>query len=162
MIVRLPQSQLPGSRWFAWLRNATLRVGLLTGIYFSIVLAGWMVVANRVPWSAHFAGLRNLGAALLMGMLMLIPVLRFLRSPGRLFASGLVAWAVLTWTYLMLGLYFERLYSRMGPLQVFMLGAVVYGSAAVVAWVASMVLAARHHHHHHHHHTAAVSRRRLY
>ncbi|MBI3668182.1 MAG: hypothetical protein HY237_00130 [Acidobacteria bacterium] len=161
MIARLPQSQLPGSRWLAWLRNATLRVGLLTGIYLSIVLAAWMLIANRVPWSAKFAHARNLGAAAVMAVLMLIPVLRFLRSPARLFASGVVGWAVLSWTYVMLGLYFERLYSRKGPLHVFMLGAVVYGSAAVVAWVASMVLAARRHHHHHHQ-SVAVSRRRMY
>jgi hypothetical protein len=155
---RVPQSQLPGARWFRWLHNATLRVGLLTGIYLSIVFAGWLIVANRVPWSAKFAGIRNLGTAAAIAGLMLIPVLRFLRSSARLFASGVVGWAVLTWTYVMLGLYFERLFSRKGPLHVFMLGAVVYGSCAVIAWVASMLLAVRHHHGHPQ--TVAVSRRR--
>ncbi len=149
------EPQLPGSRWFRWLRNATLRIGLLTGIYLSIVLGGWLVVANRVPWSANFAGLRNRGAAGLTLLLMLIPVVRFLRQPARLFASGIVGWAILTWTYFVMGMFFERLFTRMRPGQLFMLGAVVYGFFGVVTWVVSLVLAARHH-------RLAPSRRRTY
>ncbi len=148
-------SQLPGSRWFAWLRNSTLRVGVLTGIYLSVVLGGWLVIANRTPWSASVAGIRNTGAAGLTLLLMLIPVLRFLRRPGRLFASGILAWTLFTCTYLGLGLFFDRLFSRMAPLQVFMLGAIVYAFFAVISWVVSLVLAARHH-------PLSVSRRRTY
>jgi len=140
----MPSSLPPGSRWFFWLRDATLRVGILTGVYLSAVLVTWLVVANRIPWSANFALARN-AAATAMGLLvMLIPVACFLRSPRRLFASGLTAWAVLTFTYLVLGIFFQRLHTRMGPFHLFMLGSAVYGSSAVLAWVCSLVLAARH------------------
>lgn len=147
--------QLPGSRWFAWLRNAALRVGVLTGVYLSVVLAAWLVIANRVPWSVNFAGIRNTAAEGLMALLMLIPVGRFLKSPARLFVSGVTASAVLTLSYLALGLSFQRLYSRMGPFHVFMLGAVVYGVLAVIAWVTQMVWTARQQ-------PLAASRRRIY
>ena len=45
--------QLPGMRWFLWLRIASLRIGILTGIYLSCVFVAWLVVANRVrrSWS---------------------------------------------------------------------------------------------------------------
>ncbi len=150
-----PQPQLPGSRWFTRLRNPAVRIGVLTGLYLSIVLAGWLVIANRASWSPNVAGLRNAVAVALTGLVMLIPVLRFCRAPAQLIVSGLTAWAVLTGTYLVLGLLFERLFSRMGPLQVFMVGAAVYGICAVVAWVMSLVLATRHG-------PLAISRRRPY
>ncbi len=140
----MPVSQLPGQRWFLWLRNPALRLGVMTGIYLSAVLAAWLVVANRVPWSAKFADIRNILAAALGALLMLIPIVRFLRNPARLFASGLAGWSVLTCTYWILGLFYERLYSRMTPFRVFILGAVVYGCGAVISWVAMLVLMARH------------------
>lgn len=147
--------QLPGSRWFTWLRDATLRIGVLTGVYLSVILLAWLLIANRVPWSANFAELRNAAAIALALAVMLIPVWRFLRSPARLFIAGLAGWLVLTLTYLVLGLFFQRLHSRMGPFHWFMLGAVVYAVVAVVAWVVSLVWAARHG-------PMAVPRRRLY
>ncbi len=139
----MPPEHLPGSPWFAWVRNLTLRIGVLTGVSLSAVLGTWLVVANRVRWSANFAEIRNEGAAALTLLLMLIPIGRFLRSPARLFISGLTAWGVLTFTYLAMGLYFQGLYSRMGPLHIFMLGAAVYGVLAVVTWVIQMVWTVR-------------------
>ncbi len=56
MIARLPQSQLPGSRWLAWLRNATLRVGLLTGIYLSIVCSEEIPKFDAAAFPAAAAG----------------------------------------------------------------------------------------------------------
>ncbi len=147
--------QLPGSRWFAWLRNLALRVGVLTGVYLSIVLAAWLIIANRIPWSANFAWTRNAIAEVLVALLVLVPVGRFLKSPAQLFVSGVTAWFVLTLTYAGMGLYFQRLYSRRGPFHVFMLGAVAYGVVAVVAWVIHMVWTARHH-------PMGVSRRRTH
>ena len=140
----MPSPQLPGSRWLFWMRSVTLRIGVLSGVYLSVVLVGWLVVANRVPWSADFALVRNATAAALGLLLMLIPIVRFLRTPGRLFTSGVTAWGVLTVTYSVMGLFFERLHTRMGPFQLFILGAAAYGFASVMAWVCSLVLAARH------------------
>ena len=151
----MPPAQLPGSRWFAWLRNLALRVGVLTGVYLSVVLAAWLIIANLIPWSANFAGTRNTAAEALLALLMLIPVVRFLKSPARLFVSGVTAWIVLTLTYLGMGLYFQRLFSRWGPFLVFMVGTVAYGVVAVLTWVIHMLWTVRHH-------PIAVSRRRIH
>ncbi len=151
----MPLPQPPAPRPLPWLRSPILRTGLITGLFLSAVLGTWLVVANRVPSSANFAGLRNTAAAALTGLLMLIPIVRFLRSPGRLLLAGLTGWAMLTCTYLIMGIGFERLYSRMGPFHVFMLGAIVYGCFAVITWVSSLVLAARHQ-------PIAAARRRSY
>ncbi len=148
----MPVSQQPGLRWS---RSPVLRTGAVTGICLSAVLTAWLIVANHVPRSAEFAGMRNSAAAALVVLLMLIPVGRFLRSPGRLFSAGLTGWAVLTSTYLLLGLYFERLYSRVTPFHLFILGAVVYGFFAVISWVTTLMFAVRHQ-------PLAVTRRRTY
>ncbi len=151
MIVR----PLPGSRWFLWLRNRAVRVGVLTGIYLSAVLVTWLLIANRIPAFDGFAGIRNFGAAVAALLLMMIPVATFLKSPPRLLLCGLVAWVVLSLIYLGACQYFTRLDSRLGSFHLFILGAVFYGLAAVGCWVASLILAARHH-------PLAVSRRRPY
>ena len=68
-------------------------------------------------------------------MLMAIPVLRFRHQPGTMFVSGLTAWGLLTLTYIAMELRYSLLESRMGALQVFMMGAVSCGFVAVFQWV---------------------------
>jgi hypothetical protein len=138
--------QLPGMRWFLWLRVASLRTGVLTGIYLSCVFAAWLGVANRVAELERFAGIRNLVAAAIFIMVMGIPVLRFRHRPGRLFIAGLTAWALLTLTYLLAEMHFTLLESRMGALHFFVLGAVSYGFVAVLDWVFLMCVGVRHQH----------------
>ena len=130
-------------RWLAWLSSDAFRIGALTGVYLSLVLVGWLVIANHVPASADFAGPRNATAVALGALLALIPIGRFLRQPAQLFASGLVAWALLSFTYSILGFFYLRLHARMVPFHLFMLGAALYGGVAVAAWVATMLVAAR-------------------
>jgi hypothetical protein len=127
--------QLPGMRWFWWLRNASLRIGVFTGVYLSCVFVGWLFVANRVPQFEPFAGIRNLAAGAAVIVVMLVPVLRFLREPVRMFVSGLAAWTLLTITYLGMETHFSLLESRMGAFHMFMLGGVTYGFVAVFQWV---------------------------
>ena len=140
------RTQLPGMRWFLWLRIASLRTGILTGIYLSCVFVAWLIVANRFPALEPFAGARNLVAGAILVTLLAIPALRFRNQPGRLFIAGLTAWTLLTMTYLATEMYFTLLESRMGALQVFMLGAVSYGLVAVLDWVFLMCAEARHQH----------------
>ncbi len=151
----MPVSKLPGQWRYLLSRNPALRTGAFIGVCLSAVLSAWLIVANHVPRSAEFAGIRNTVAAALAALLMLIPVGRFLRSPGRLFAAGLTGWAVLTGTYWLMGFSFERLHSRMGSFHVLMLGAVAYGFFAVISWVTTLVLASRHQ-------PLAVTRRRTH
>ncbi len=127
--------QLPGTRWFLWLRIASLRIGILTGIYLSCVFFAWLIVANRVPALVPFAEARNVVAAVVMMLLLTIPVLRFRHKPGRLFVAGLTAWTLLTLMYLAAEIRFSLLESRMGGFHIFMLGAISYGFVAVLDWV---------------------------
>jgi hypothetical protein len=140
------RSQLPGMRWFLWLRNIALRVGVLTGIYLSCTFVAWLLVANHIPQLERFAGIRNICAGAVMILLMAIPVFRFHNEPAKLFISGLTAWTLLTLTYRATEMEFSLLESRMGALQVFMLGAVSIGLVAVLHWVFLLCAEARQRH----------------
>jgi hypothetical protein len=140
------RTQLPGMRWFLWLRIASLRIGTLTGIYTSCVFVAWLIVANRVAELEPLAELRNLVAGAVLIIVLAIPVLRFRHQPGKLFVAGLTAWTLLTITYLAAELHFTLLESRMGALHVFVLGAVSYGFVAVLDWVFLMCAGVRHQH----------------
>jgi hypothetical protein len=154
----LARYQLPGVRWFLWLRIASLRTGVLTGIYLSCVFVAWLEVANRVAALERFAELRNLVAGAILILVLGIPVLRFRRRPGRLFVAGLTGWTLLTMTYLVAQLHFTLLESRMGTLHVFVLGAVSYGFVAVLDWVFLMCAGVRHEHILHSRENAASAR----
>ncbi len=138
--------QLPGMRWFLWMRIASLRTGILTGIYLSCVFVAWLEVANRVAELEPYAELRNLVAGAILLLVLAIPVLRFRNRPGKLFVSGLTAWALLTITYVAAEMHFTLLETRMGAFHVFVLGAVSYGFVAVLDWVFLMCAGVRHEH----------------
>jgi len=138
--------QLPGMRWFLWLRNSALRTGILTGIYLSATFFGWLLIANHIRQLEPFAGIRNLIAGTFMIFLISIPVLRFRREPAKMFLSGLVAWTLLTFSYLTEELHYTLLESRMGALHIFIMGALSYGLAAVFQWVFLLCAAARQRH----------------
>jgi hypothetical protein len=129
-----------------WLRIVSLRTGILTGIYLSVVFVAWLLVANRFPALEPFAGARNVIAGASLVTMLAIPVLRFWRRPGRLFVAGLTAWTILTMTYLAAEMRYTLLESRMGALHVFVLGAVSYGFVAVLDWVFLMCAGVRHEH----------------
>jgi hypothetical protein len=133
-------------QYFLWMRIASLRTGVLTGIYLSCVFVSWLEVANRVAELERFAELRNLLAGAALITVMGIPVLRFRHRPGKLFVAGLTAWTLLTMTYLVAELHFKLLESRMGALHFFVLGAVSYGFVAVLDWVFLMCAGVRHEH----------------
>jgi hypothetical protein len=128
------------------LRNASLRSGILTGVYLSCVFVAWLFVANRVRELESFAEIRNLAAGAAVILLMLIPVLRFRREPARMFVSGLTAWTLLSLTYIAMEMNFSLLKSRMGAFHFFMLGGITYGFVAVCHWVFLLCVEARHRH----------------
>ena len=140
------RTQLPGMRWFFWLRNHALRVGVLTGIYLSCTFMAWLLVANHVTALDAYAGVRNWVAGAAMIALAAIPVLRFRQEPAKMFASGLAAWTLLTFTYIGAEMHYTLLSSRMGAVQLFVLGGVSYGFVAVFSWVFLMCAEARHRH----------------
>jgi hypothetical protein len=131
---------------FSWLDptwGAALRTGLYTGASLSLVLAAWLLVANRVPLLIRFAAERNLAAAAALAALALVPVIRFLREPTHLLVSGLLAWTLLSLTYRLSCLLFARLADRMGAFHIFVLGAVAFTIAATVAWIGTLLWTVR-------------------
>ncbi len=156
-------SLLPGSRWFQWVHNFTLRVGVLTGLYLTAVMVTSVLAATRLgfldPMIANipdWADIRNGVSYAAFLLVMLIPLGCFLRAPLKMFAAGMCGWAILSVNYALMGFYFSNLHTRLGktPFHLLILGAMVYGVSAVASWVAGMVLLLRQH-------PIAATRRRL-
>jgi hypothetical protein len=117
------------------LRNSGVRTGAYTGVALTIVFTVWLYVANRMPSLESMASQRNIAAATVFGLFAAIPVMRFLRAPGNLLVSGLVAWSILAFTYRALCVPFTGLAARYSAMQVFTLGVVVYMLLATLSWI---------------------------
>lgn len=148
-------AHLPGYHWFHFLRNAAIRTGVYTGVCLATVFTVWLLIANWVPFLDRFALERNIGAAAVLLLLALVPVIRFLRSPGRLVISGLIAWSILTLVYRALCLHFQALSDWHSTFQIFMYGAVVYMIIATLFWIGTTVWKAREAHVSHPNHHAS-------
>ncbi|HUL33719.1 MAG TPA: hypothetical protein VL128_07540 [Candidatus Eisenbacteria bacterium] len=133
----------PGYRGFHFLHNPPIRTGIWTGVCLSLTLTAWIMVANRVPSLELFAQQRNIVATLILAFFAAMPVLRFLRSPGELLVSGLLAWGLLTLTYRVLTFVFVLLEDYYSAFHVFVLGAVAYLFFATLSWVGIMIWRAR-------------------
>lgn len=136
-------SAQPTRCWSRALRYPALRTGLLVGVGLAGVAVAWLLVANRVPSFDRFALDRNFAAVAAVALLMLIPGCLFLRSPGAMFLSGIVAWTVLTVAYRLMELIFQGLAEHMGAFHLFMLGGLVVGLVAALDWVAHLLWLAR-------------------
>jgi hypothetical protein len=100
-------------------------------------------VANRLPLLDRFALVRNLAAVSVLGLIALIPVLRFWRMPGNLLASSLVAWVLFSLSYRVLCMLFVGLAERFSAVQVFVLGAVLYMLVVSLSWIWTIIRRAR-------------------
>lgn len=125
------------------LRNSSVRTGMYVGVALSLALGGWVLVANRVPLLDRFAFVRNLAAVSVLGLLALIPVVRFWRVPGNLLASSLVAWSILALSFRAISLDFPGLAERYSAVQLFVLGAVVYMLIVTLSWIGTIIRRAR-------------------
>jgi uncharacterized membrane protein YvlD (DUF360 family) len=136
------------------LHNPAVRYGFFVGFALSVVFAAWLYVSNRIPEFEHFALQRNLLAASVLGLIAAIPVLRFLRSPGNLLSAGLIGWSLFALSYGALCVQFRALNERCAPLQLFMLGALLYMILATLSWLVTSIWRARASHvsHPNHHH----------
>ena len=133
------RAHLPGYSRLHVFKNAAIRTGVYAGVGLSMVLVAWVFVANRAPALERFALERNLGAAAALGLFAMVPVLRFLRLPGPLLASGLVAWSILALTYQLLCVVFWGLAERYSAVHIFALGAVLYMIVATVSWIGTCI-----------------------
>jgi len=116
---------------------------MYTGVWLSVILIAWVVIANRVPFLEPLAQQRNVIATLLLAFVAAMPVLRFLRSPAELLVSGLLAWSVLTLSYRILSLKFSLLQYYYSTFHIFVLGAVAYLLFATLSWIGMIVWRAR-------------------
>jgi hypothetical protein len=139
----LARSQIHEHQEFHAFRNSAVRIGLVVGVGLSLVLSGWIYLANRVPIFDRVSVERNLAAAAIIGLLAFLPVLRFFREPGSLLISSLLAWSILSLTYRTLSLFFWALRDWYSTFQVFMLGAVLYLIAATLSWLGTCIWKAR-------------------
>jgi hypothetical protein len=130
-------THLPGAVWFRWLRNLPLRIGVLTGIYLTMVMTVALLTANRLPWLETYADLRNWVCRILFLLIALIPVGSFLRAPWSMFCSGVTAWLLFTLNYTVAGHIFENLYTRMKitSFHMFLLGVGSYAVISAAIWV---------------------------
>jgi len=129
----------PGYRWFDFLRHPPAKVGMYTGVWLSVVFVAWVVLANRVPFLEPLAQQRNAIATLLLALIAALPVLRFLRSPGELLISGLLAWSVFAVAYRILSSKFILLQVYYSTFHIFVLGAVAYLLFATLSWIGMIV-----------------------
>jgi len=137
------RAHLPGYSRLHVFKNAAIRTGVYSGVGMSMILIAWLVVANRAPSLESFALERNLAAAVALTVFAAVPALRFLRLPGPLLASGLVALSIVSFTYRLLCVYFSELAARYSAVQLFTLGAVLYMILATLSWIGTCIWRAR-------------------
>ena len=136
--------ELPGAKWFEWLRNLTLRVGVLTGVYLIMVMVVSVLAANRLHFLEDIADLRNAASYFAFVLVMLVPMVTFRRRPLQLLAAGLLGWLIFALAYNAMGLFFLNLHARLRPpFNVFMIGVIVYAVVAAASWVVTMALELR-------------------
>jgi hypothetical protein len=151
----LVRSHLPGYRWFHVFRNASIRTGVYVGVCLTLVFTTWLLIANHAPFLEPFAMERNIAAAAFLGFLAAVPIFRFLRFPGHLLASSLIAWTILSLSYRVLCMFFHALSDWHSTFQVFMLGAVVYMIMTTLCWVVATIWKTREAHVSHSNHHAS-------
>jgi uncharacterized membrane protein YvlD (DUF360 family) len=137
------RAEFPGQELAHVLHNAGVRTGIYTGVALAVAFTAWLYVANRVPSLENVALERNVIAATVLGVIAAMPVLRFLRAPGSLLVSSLIAWGILTFTYRGLCVYFVDLGDRYSAPQIFIMGAVLYMILATVSWIGTCIWRAR-------------------
>ena len=128
--------------------HAAFRTGVYIGLALAAVFTAWVVVANRAPILEPFGRERNLAAAMVMGLVGLIPILRYMGTPRLLLLCGLVGWGILSFVYRLLCIFFTGLPGVRTPTQVLMMGALFYLISATVAWMGSLVWRVRETHAH--------------
>jgi hypothetical protein len=127
--------------------NTVVRTGVTAGGLLIVMMLAALIVTNRIPVLETHALERNAVSYTLFFLVMLIPVLRFLNQPLRLFGAAMIAWTMFVAGYDLAGLVFKNLFDELHrtPLEALLEGTVIYGICAVAVWVVTMALHARRH-----------------
>jgi hypothetical protein len=106
-------------------------------------MLGALVAANRISALEKYALERNAACYTLFVLLMLVPVVRFLTRPLKMFGAAMVGWVMFVAAYDLTAFYFRNLFQVLRtPFQALIEGAVVYGIFAVGSWVCRMLVQA--------------------
>lgn len=126
--------------------SPALWTGVYLGAILNVVMIAALVAANRFPNLESYALERNAAFYGIFMLFVLLPVIRFLTHPVRMFTAGIVAWVLFAAGYNLAGFYFHNLFDVLRtPLEVLIEGGVIYGVAAVLSWVVGMIFHARRH-----------------
>jgi hypothetical protein len=126
--------------------SSTIRVGLYTGALLAIVMVGSLIAANRLSWLDNRALERNGASYGLFLAIMLIPIIRFLNRPLKMFYAAMLAWGIFVIAYDIAGMFFHSLFQALrSPFDALLEGAIVYAVCAVGSWVGGMILLTRQH-----------------
>jgi hypothetical protein len=121
-----------------------LWTGVYVGALLNLVMIAALVAANRIPKLEPYALERNAASYGLFVLFSIIPIVRFIKRPARMFIAGIVGWVLFVAGYDLAGFYFHNLFGVLRtPLEALFEGGILYGVAAVLSWVAGMVLHAR-------------------
>jgi hypothetical protein len=132
-------AHLPGYKFYDALKDSAFRMGVYIGLCLFAIFSAWLVAANRFPVFERVALERNILAIAVMALFAAIPVLRFIRRPGSLLVSGVIAWTIFSFLYRLTCLFFSGLSSWHSTSQVFMAGVVIYLIAATLSWLGTLV-----------------------
>jgi hypothetical protein len=125
--------------WLHIPENAAIRTGIYVGAALSLVFAGWLLIANRVPFLEPIAMERNIIGAALLASLACIPLFRFYRTPTDLLLSGFLSWSLLAFTYRIFSFKFVLLEEYYTAFHVFVLGVVCYLIFATLSWIGTII-----------------------
>jgi hypothetical protein len=124
--------------------GSAIRTGVYGGSLLIIAMLGALVAANRIPELEKYAFERNAVCYSLFVLLMLVPVIRFLTRPLRMFGAAIIGWVMFVAAYDLAAFYFRNLFQVLRtPFQALIEGTVVYGILAVGSWVCGMLVQAR-------------------
>jgi hypothetical protein len=116
------------------------------GALLIVVMVAALFVANRIPGTERYALERNATFCALFFICMLIPIARYFNRPMPMFMSAMVGWITFVIAYDLTGMFYQNLFQVLrSPFEALIEGAIVYGVAAVGAWVIGMFLVARQH-----------------
>jgi hypothetical protein len=140
----IPDPLKVGRKVLAATHRTMLQTGIFMGALLIVVMVAALFVANRVPGTERYALERNAAFCALFFICMLIPIARYFNRPMPMFMSAMIGWVIFVIAYDVTGMFYHNLFQVLRhPFEAFIEGTIVYGVAAVGAWVIGMCLEAR-------------------
>jgi uncharacterized membrane protein len=141
---QIPDPLKVGRKVLASTHRTALQTGVFMGALLIVVMIAALFVANRVPGTERYALERNATFCALFFICMLIPIARYFNRPMPMFMSAMIGWVIFVIAYDITGMFYQNLFQVLRqPFEALIEGTIVYGVAAVSAWVIGMCLEAR-------------------